>query len=283
MSNTGRLLTLEEVAALPRATFENACRGVVSPLWLGSGAALCRIIARYKLYVSTDDDGFSGNVLLDGYWESWLTQFMARTVRRGDCVVDVGANYGYYSLLLADLVGPNGRLYAIEPNPGVAELLRRSVLLNGFAGRTQIHETAAGAGAGAATLVVPTREPKNATIVGTGLGPPAGTQSYQVKVAALDDILDAEQRIDFLKIDAEGAEEHIIDGMARILGRQRPAMVLEFNTARYADPAAFLERLLRIYGGLRHIDYDGTAALVSPERVLTEHPGEDWLLYLGGR
>ena len=60
-------------------------------------------------------------------------------------------------------------------------------------------------------------------------------------------------------------------------------MVLEYNVARYADPAAFLDRLLRIYGALRHVDYDGRAADVSAERVLTEQVGEDWLLFFGGR
>lgn len=282
MSRSHQLLGLAEIAELGRGPFEDACRAAASPLYLGDGQAICRIVGRYKLYLSTRDDGFSANVLLDGYWESWLTRFIARRVRAGQTVVDVGANYGYYTLLLADLVGPGGRVHAIEPNPEVAELLRRSVLLNGFAGRTDVHDLAAGAGSGVARLLIPPREPKNAAVLAPGASAPAGVACRDVPVAALDELLADTGRIDFLKIDAEGAEEAIVDGMAAILAT-RPAMVLEFNTARYADAGAFLERLLRLYGSLRYVDYEGQAAPVSPERVLSEHPGEDWLLFLGGR
>lgn len=282
MSRSHQLLGLAEMAELGRGPFEEACRAAVSPLYLGDGQAICRIVGRYKLYLSTRDDGFSANVLLDGYWESWLTRFIARRVQAGQTAVDVGANYGYYTLLLADLVGPGGRVHAIEPNPEVAELLRRSVLLNGFAGRTDIHALAAGAGSGRARLVVPHREPKNAAVVAPGISAPAGAVSCEVPLASLDELLGGAGRIDFLKIDAEGAEEAIIDGMAGILAT-RPAMVLEFNTARYPDPGVFLERLLRLYGSLRYVDFEGRAAPVTPESVLSEHPGEDWLLFLGGR
>ena len=57
-------------------------------------------------------------------------------------------------------------------------------------------------------------------------------------------------------------------------------MVLEYNAARYADPDAFLQRLIAVYGSLRHVDHDGRAAAVTPRQVLTEHVGEDWLLFL---
>lgn len=279
-----QILPLHRVADLARGEFEDACRALASPIYLGNETALCRIIGRYKLYVSTHDDGFSANVLLDGYWESWLTRFMARRVQPGATVVDVGANYGYYSLLLADLVGPEGNLHAVEPNPDAAALLRRSILLNGFAARTQIWEAAAGArSGGTAMLAVPEREPKNAAVIQDGQALPPETVRHEVAVRALDELLAQSARIDFIKIDAEGAEEAIIDGMSRILSSQKPAMVLEYNSARYADPAAFLDRLLHIYGALRHVDYEGEAVPVSPDRVLTEQPGEDWLLFLGGR
>ncbi|HEX8654421.1 MAG TPA: FkbM family methyltransferase [Allosphingosinicella sp.] len=275
------ILTLDEIGALPRDRLEGACRALASPAYLGGGVALCRILTRYKFHVSTADVGFGANVLLDGYWESWLTQFVARTVRRGGVVVDVGANFGYYSLLLADLVGPEGRVYAVEPAPDTAALLRRSIGLNGFAGRTNVCEVAAGAGDGsAATLFEPAGEPKNAALVAAAPADAAAGRSHQVAVRTLDSLLGDERRIDFVKIDAEGGEEAIIAGMDGILSAAPPPMVLEFNAARYADAGGFLERVLGYYGTLRHIDFDGRAAAISPERVLGENFGEDWLLYL---
>jgi FkbM family methyltransferase len=276
-----RLLDTDDMAVMARDRLEESCRRLASPVYMGKGVALCRILGRYKFYVSTQDDGFGANVLLDGYWESWLTRFMARTVRRGELAVDVGANFGYYSLLLADLVGPEGRLYAIEPNPEVASLLERSLLLNGFSARTRLCRVAAGAGEGTATLYVPEREPKNATLFAAAGALPGGR--VKVPVASLDRLLGAERPIGFIKIDAEGGEEAIIAGMSRIFKRQRPPMVLEFNAARYADAEGFLGRLAELYGRLRFIDYDGRAVEISSDRVLTEHVGEDWLLFLTAR
>jgi FkbM family methyltransferase len=268
-----------EIAALSREAFEAACRAAASPVYVGCKVGLCRIMARYKFYVSTLDDGFGSNVLLDGYWESWLTQFMARNAKPGAVAIDVGANFGYYSLLLADLVGPEGRLFAIEPNPDVAALLRRSIALNGLSARTSVFEGAAGAIDGATvTLFVPEREPKNAAIVADSSEAAAG-RHHRVPAMRLDSLV-GDARVDFVKIDAEGAEEDVIEGMAGIFERCRPDMVLEFNAARYADPAAFLDRLLSLYGGLSEVGHDGRAAAVTREQVLTEHFGEDWLLWL---
>jgi FkbM family methyltransferase len=274
-----RLLDTHDLAAMERDELEDSCRNLASPVYLGGGIALCRILGRYKFHVSTSDQGFGANILLDGYWESWLTRFMARTVRPGATVVDVGANYGYYSLLLADLVGPEGRVHAIEPNPDAAALLSRSLALNGFSERSEVHEIALGAGESEATLFVPEGEPKNAALTG-GEEMARSGRRCTVRVRSLDSLIGPDEAIGFIKIDAEGGEEAIIDGMERILATRPPPMVLEYNAARYADPRRFLERLLRIYGSLRHVDHDGRAVAVSPERVLTEHFGEDWLLFL---
>jgi FkbM family methyltransferase len=276
-----RLLDTHDFAVMDRDEMEDACRRLASPVYLGGGVALCRILGRYKFHVSTSDEGFGANVLLDGYWESWLTRFMARTVRPGATVVDVGANYGYYSVLLADLVGPEGRVYAVEPNPDAASLLTRSLALNGFSARATVEELALGSGDEAqAVLFVPEGEPKNAALIAGEEMAQSGGRRVKVRVRSLDSLLGSDVPIDFIKIDAEGGEEAIIEGMERILATRPPPMVLEYNAARYADPERFLQRLLRSYGSLRHVDHDGRAVAISPERVLTEHFGEDWLLFL---
>ncbi|MBV9929854.1 MAG: FkbM family methyltransferase [Alphaproteobacteria bacterium] len=271
------ILSLGDIAALPRDVVEAACRAVASPVYLGGGVGLCRLLTRYKFHVATDDVGFGANVLLDGYWESWLTRFIARTVRRGQTVVDVGANCGYYSLLLADLVGPEGRLFAVEPNPAMADLLARSISLNGFAGRTEICRVALGAEeGGTARLAIPEREPKNASIVSAD----TGGEGCEVPLRRLDALVGAGTQVGFIKVDAEGAEEAIFEGMAGLLP-QRPPMVLEFNAARYDLPGRFLDRLTGAYGALRYVDYDGLSAAVTPHRLLSDNFGEDWLLVLG--
>jgi FkbM family methyltransferase len=274
------LLDTDAIAALSRSELEETCRSLVSPVYLGGHVTLSRVLGRYKLYLDSRDQDFGGHVLLDGFWESWITRFIARLVRPGWTVADVGANYGYYTLLLADLVGPKGRVVAVEPNPAAAALLRRSVALNGFAARTTVCNLAAGdAGEQEATLWVPEWSPGHAA-VSPVVEAPAGVDSFTVPVAALDDLLAPGRRLDFLKIDAEGSEERIISGMSGIFAVHRPAMVLEFNAIRYQDPAAFLGRLTGLYGSLSHIDYEGRAVAIEPARVLTENVGQEWLLFL---
>lgn len=274
-----RLLALAEIAELPRDELEQACRGLASPVYLGEQTALSRILGRYKIYVDSRDVTIAAHLLLEGYWETWLSQFTARFVRPGWTVADVGANYGYYTLLLADLVGPSGRVVAVEPNPEAAALLRRSVLLNGFGAWTRIEEVAAGAAAGGtATLLVPRTMTGGAAISDVAAVDLPDLVSHDVPLTTLDALLAEDKRIDFLKIDVEASEERIIAGMEAIFSRGRPPMVLEFNPARYADARAFLSHLTGLYGSLREVDFEGGATPVDPERVLAE-PTE-WLLFL---
>src|SRR5690348_3038064 len=141
-------LDIDEFAYRSKRALEALCRARAQPVHLGGNEGLCRILGRYKLFVDTRDQGFCANLLLDGYWEMGLTMHIARTVRPDMTAIDVGANFGYYTMLFAALVGPRGHVYAIEPAPATAGLLRRSVQLNGFQVNTTVVEAAAGASDG---------------------------------------------------------------------------------------------------------------------------------------
>jgi len=167
---------------------------------------------------------------------------------------------------------------AVEPNPAAAALLRESVLLNGFSGHTVVIEAALGAAPeGTARLFVPRGEPKNAFIS-------VGEEHFDgvvhsVALTSVDALVGRLGLADLIKIDAEGAEVDIVAGMGGLLRTAPPALVLEFNAARCADPAALLRSLLNVYGTVAYVDFQGTAKSVLPETVLTTKVGEDWLLY----
>jgi len=238
---------------------------------------LARVLTRQKLFLRPSDLGFGCHVMMDGYWEMWLTRFLARTVQPGMRVVDVGANFGYYTTLLADIVGASGAVLAIEPNPDAVALLQRSVQLNGYAPYTQIRHTALGRHPdGAATLFIPESEPKNAAL-GTAAGRPG--QEIEVPITNLDSVTQAAGPIDFIKIDAEGGEEQIIAGMEWLLSSAPPRLVLEFNALRGQDPAAMLTRLQTVYGTIAEINFDADVEPVTMENLLTIRRGEDRLLY----
>ena len=280
--SSSALLHLHELMAFDRHQAETAILQRVNSAYLGNHTALVRVLGRYKLYVDTRDRGFASHVLLDGFWEIWLTLFCARNVKRGMTAIDVGANFGYYSLLLAELIGTRGELIAVEPNPHAADFLRRSVELNGLLGRTRIETSALGATiSGKASLYIPHTEPKNALIVSEMFQPrPQDGVVIKVPVTTLDGMSASCSRVDFIKIDAEGAEEVILEGMAETIARHKPMLVVEFNPARYADASGFLERLAGIYGTMRRLDFSGEAVPITSEDLLSKYGADDSLLVL---
>jgi FkbM family methyltransferase len=259
----------------PRYLNESAIRALCHNAYLGDGVAVCRVLGRYRMFVDTSDIGLSTLLLLDGFWEMWVTEAIFQLVQPGMTVIDVGANLGYYTMLTADLVGETGRTIAVEPNPHLATLLRRSVSINGYADRTTVHQCALGERDGNAGLIVPPGEPKNAYLA------PAGTAGgVNVPVRRLDEIegaLDA----DFIKIDVEGAEEMVWRGMAGILAQDRPlTIVLEFTPGRYADAARFLDEILSAGFDLNIVDHYAGVIPISRADVLTGPPTEDQMLVL---
>jgi FkbM family methyltransferase len=260
---------------MSRIEAENAIRARVQTVYLGHGRVLARVLGDYKLFLSSDDLGFSCHVMLDGYWESWLTVFFLRYVRPGMTVIDVGANFGYYTVLFGAMVGPIGRVVAIEPVPSTVALLSDSIALNGLAKRTRLVAGTAGAVASTKTqILVPPHEPKNAAVVAEG-----HEGSIVVPSFTVDELVTGFDHVDLVKIDVEGSEINVIAGMRETIAKHCPAIMLEFNALRYADPAGFLNLLMKNYSKVRKLGWDGELKAVTPELILAERSGEDSLLF----
>jgi len=278
IGDAGQLFDLGDLHRHPRRLNEAAIRRLCVNAYLGDASALCRVLGRYKMFVDTRDIGLSSHLLIDGYWEMWVTEAMLGFVRAPMVVVDVGANLGYYTLLLADLVGPAGRVHAFEPNPLIGQRLGRSVAVNGFAGRTTLHAAPLSGRAGdRVRLIVPDGEPKNAYIVAEGETAAAGVP---LLTTTIDESV-GDGPVDFIKIDAEGAELAIWHGMRRLLDRRRPLTIfLEFTSARYADPAGFLAEIRGQGFAMAAIDPLAGVVPVDATTVLAGPSHEDWMLVL---
>jgi len=129
---------------------------------------------------------------------------------------------------------------------------------------------------------------KNASIVAAhaAIDPSLGTL-YQVAEIGVDALMaqrpsTSSGRVDFIKIDAEGAEEAIVAGMLATLRRDKPLLVLEFNAARAHDPGALLATLGAIYGELRYLDVHDRVCAVTAAQLTTQRVGSDWLLVFAG-
>jgi len=126
--------------------------------------------------------------------------------------VDVGANVGYNTLVASKLVGSRGHVYAIEPAPSTASLLKASVKLNGCS-NVIVHEAAAWSCNGEVTLSVPKSFYGYASIIRES------EEKLTVKAMTLDEILQKVDSIDLVKIDVEGAEREVLIGARESLNR----------------------------------------------------------------
>lgn len=248
--------------------------------YLGDKQALCVVLGKYKMYVDTADVGFSPHMMFDGYWEYWLTKFVAENVREGAHVMDVGANLGYYTLLMADIVGSSGKVYGFEPNPAIFKLLDATVRLNGFQRHTKLFNAAL-VGDPQQTDVaffVPHTEPKNGTIVDPAYSDPRG-QVISVDALSIDKL--KIDRLDFIKIDVEGAEKGVLESLQTVKRELSPQIVVEVNFGRDYGYDEIVE-LVGHRGELLHIDFQGDVKPLTRKLASDERHHEDWLVYWPG-
>jgi FkbM family methyltransferase len=273
--------TLEMLRSAPvRAIGEAAIRARCQVVNLDARTALCRVLGRYKMYVDLRDAGFAPHLMFEGYWEYWNTEYVWGHVLPGQICLDVGANHGYFTLLLADLVGPSGTVHALEPNPHLFDLLSRTVALNGFAGHVHVHQAGAGGRRGQLPLLVPLSEPKNARLITEQQAREPVSQGreevHRVPIVPLDELVKGP--VDFIKIDVEGAEEAVWAGMQKLLDRSpRVRIAMELNPGRCADPRGLIAAISARFP-LREIGFDGFSHPVTVEEVLAR--SEDTMLDL---
>lgn len=178
-------------------------------------------------------------------------------IARGDWVLDIGANVGHYTMRMAELVGPDGRVIAIEPVPDTFSLLAANVRL--FAHRN-------------VTLLNVAASDRTAVVGMTIPDFPEGLANYyQARVvsdaAALAtltmavDALELPHRVALAKIDVEGHESAVLAGMRSLIARDRPALIVETSS----------RDVLRWLG---HMGYS-LQRLPGSSNVLCTHPDKD--------
>jgi FkbM family methyltransferase len=264
-----------------RSVLETVSREHSRALYLGDQTVLCRVLGKYLVYADAQETGITPHLAMDGYWESWITLVLARTVRPGWHCLDVGANHGYYTLVMADAAGPEGRVVPVEPTPRLVELLRQTLDVNGFPDVDVVAKAASDSDGDTLQLVIPARRSMNASLraeVGDT------DEAVNVESVTIDSITRNWPRVDLIKIDVEGAEESVWQGMQRtIADHPDVVVVLELNVDRYDDPRKFLSAIEEAGFRLRYIDIDAEVKDVSVEELVGRQVGQDWMLYLARR
>jgi FkbM family methyltransferase len=190
--------------------------------YLGRNRVLVRTTWGAKLLALADDLSLTPDLCAYGEYDAPFVRFLDRVLRAGDTAVDVGANIGLFTGRMAQLVGPAGRVVALEPNPACFEVLTENVSLNYQAEWVQLVPVGADAVEGTATLNVSERfrgnsslEPREAFYVRHI--PADRGSTIEVRVDRLDRLLAGTASVRLLKIDVEGAEHRVLQGAAGLI------------------------------------------------------------------
>jgi FkbM family methyltransferase len=234
---------ISSIASLSRQELEQTSTHFAKHYYLGSNLLLCRILTKYRIYLDGREVGVTPNILTDGYWESWITKFIAKTVKPGSICIDAGANFGYYSVMMAELSGKEGQTVAIEPNSYLAKLLSFTSKLNEY--RFKVVQKALSEKRAEVTLSVPPDFWGGGTIRTTKLEDHKATET--VTADTMDNMVKelGLPRVDFIKMDCEGVEPQIFEGMKETLSNNPDiGIVMEYSPFLYDDAVRFTAYLL---------------------------------------
>jgi FkbM family methyltransferase len=184
-----------------------------------------------------------------GHYEMPVQRAIAENLQAGDVCYDIGANVGFFSVLAASRVGSGGRLFAFEPEPGNATMLRHNVEMNGFAHVT-IFENAVSSQPGRAVLMlVPYSGSHSLAEFRT---PKDVVNQITVDTVQVDQLVENRTLTPptLVKIDVEGAEYPVMQGMARTIETYRPKIVYEVDAER-EDEAKVQEKKIERFLGAR--------------------------------
>lgn len=188
------------------------------------------------------------------FWEAEVEPIRL-LVKPGDFAVDLGANVGWYSVLLASLVGENGRVYAVEPIPETFILLSSVIQKLGLK-NIELFNCAVSDKVGTAVMEIPKHDYGGANFymarIVVGGSSDRVLDRLQVPLRSVDSLISGElaRSVTFIKCDVEGHELAVIKGAAVFFERARPAMMIEVaGTAEMQDaPKNEFYSILRGYG-----------------------------------
>jgi len=196
---------------------------------------------RFPMTVDTSSNvGFQ--LYYYGYIEIREVRYVSSALRAGDVFIDIGANFGFYSLFAARRIGETGAVHAFEPVPRMADLFVRSMEQNRLT-NIVVNRIALADVPGEHLMHIPARnlgESSFGEVRGT-------TERITVPVTTLDAYVRERSlsRIDFIKMDIEGAEGLALKGMRQTITQFRPKVLMEINPERLRTLGSSVEEVIR--------------------------------------
>lgn len=193
--------------------------------WLGISTVINLPKWNVKLFLPAQWRGAAKIVYL--FREDYDSELISlnKNLLTGNVFVDAGANIGIYTIIAAKLVGESGRVIAFEPTIESYNALNKSIELNELK-NVQVYQCALSNREGKTRFYTHPDSSRNS------LGPiPGANKGINVNIVMLDKILEQEKvsRVDFIKMDVEGAEELVLKGATNLLSKHKPVILFESN------------------------------------------------------
>lgn len=191
-------------------------------------------------------------------WEPETIPVFYKLAQKSNLFLDIGANTGLFTLL-ALAANTNSKVISFEPVPHVYERLVANVKMNGWSERCQPHNQAVLNTVGETRLHVPFGDvPLSASLH------PQGFRGYKgvlidIPVTTIDAVCSKNKHIDLIKIDVEGLEDKVLEGMQQILSDSAPTIIIECNPD---SPFLAVESVLAKFGyHFFHLRAEGAVAI----------------------
>lgn len=225
---------------------------------------------RVCLRLSND---LSKQLFIGGCYDPNEFFFLGRFLKSAMTVIDAGANEGLYTLFAAQSVGPQGRVWALEPSSREFDRLRLNVENNGLS-NVRLFQSALSDSSGEQDLLIADAEHAGQSTLGRFANDVVRVvRQERVPVWRLDDLASQEglKRLDLLKLDVEGAEVRVLQGARRVLRKLRPLILFEVLEEALVHQGSSLSELLELLHDARYsvCRFDPATGLPVPAVSLT--------------
>lgn len=215
------------------------------------------------------DEKDSLGLSFNGFFEPKETEVVKKEIKKNDVVIDIGANIGYYTLIFAQLVGPKGKVVAFEPDPANFELLKKNVLVNKYENVILENKAVSNKNGNLKLFLSTKNNGMHRTYPSKWCN-----ESIEINSIRLENYFSNEEKIDFVKLDIEGAEYDALMGMKSIIKNNKELVVFtEFVPSSLEEHGTnpedvldfFLNEEFKIF---RINDDTGIKEIISKEELL---------------
>lgn len=195
-----------------------------------------RKVNNYPMILNFDEEGLSKHLMIHREREISETETVKRIIRPGMCILEIGANIGYYTILMGKLVGKNGKIYTYEPYPPNVDILTRNVELNNLTDTVEVQNLAVSSKNTIQKLYL-----GRASNVHSLINYKTGNNNVdyiEVKTKDIREILvESDRKIDLIRMDIEGHERELFSRLSNDISSVLPPRIFfEIHPLGDIDP-----------------------------------------------